>query len=274
MSLIEAIILGGIQGVSEFLPISSSGHLVLVPWVFGWKDPGLAFDVFLHLGTTLAIIFYFWTDLWRIFFAGILSVVQRKRGFDLDRLLFWWISVGTVPAVILGLSLGDQIETYFRSPLMVAFFLAFVGFLIYWMDEKYPAIRSFDEMKTSDAIWIGLAQACALIPGVSRSGSTIAMARRLGFQRQIAARFSFLLSVPVVLGALALEGKKISGHLMGLEGEITYWVGGLISSFVFGILSIHLLLQFLKHASLRVFSWYRLALASLIVLMSLFQGNQ
>lgn len=272
MSLIEAIILGAIQGVSEFLPISSSGHLVLVPWIFGWKDPGLAFDVFLHLGTTLAVILYFWSDLWRIFISGILSVIQRKRGFDLDRLLFWWISIGTLPAVAAGLSLGNQIEFYFRSPLLVAFFLAFVGFIIYWVDEKYPSTRSFEDMKTADALWIGLAQACALIPGVSRSGATIAMARRLGFQRQTAARFSFLLSVPVILGALALEGKKISGHLSGAEVEMTYWIGGLISSFVFGILSIHLLLQFLKHASLKVFSWYRLVIACLIVLMSVFHG--
>jgi len=268
MSLFEAIILGAIQGVSEFLPISSSGHLVLVPWVFGWQDPGLAFDVFLHLGTTLALVIYFWSDLWRIFFAGVMSLIQRKRGFDLDRLMFWWISVGTIPAVILGFSLGDQIETHLRSPLLVAFFLAFVGFLIYWVDEKYPATRSLEEMKTSDALWIGIAQAMALIPGVSRSGSTIAMARRLGFQRQTAARFSFLLSVPVILGALALESRKIVGNLGGLELTASYWIGGLISSFICGLLSIHILLQFLKHASLQIFSWYRLLVAALIVLMS------
>lgn len=155
---------------------------------------------------------------------------------------------------------------------MVAFFLAFVGFLIYWLDEKYPATRSLEEMNTVDALWIGIAQACALIPGVSRSGATIAMARRLGFQRQTAARFSFLLSVPVILGALALEAKKISGHL-GAPVNMTPWWGGLASSFVCGILSIHLLLQFLKQASLKVFSWYRLAIAALIVLMSLVQTN-
>jgi len=271
LNLFEAIILGAIQGVSEFLPISSSGHLVLVPWIFGWKDPGLAFDVFLHLGTTCALIIYFWSDLWRIFISGILSIWQRKRGFDLDRLLFWWIGVGTIPAVIMGLMLGNQIEAHLRSPLIVAFFLAFVGFLIYWVDEKYPSTRSLEEMKTTDAIWIGLAQACALIPGVSRSGATIAMARKLGFQRQTAARFSFLLSVPVILGALALEGRKIGGHFGGAETNATYWIGGLISSFVFGILSIHLLLQFLKRASLQVFSWYRLFVATVIVVMSLFQ---
>lgn len=269
MSVFEAFVLGAVQGFSEFLPISSSAHLVLVPWIFGWKDPGLAFDVFLHLGTVLALLLYFWGDLWRIFFAGLQSIWERRIGFEVERMLFWWISLGTVPAVVVGFTLGDWIESYFRSPLLIAFFLAAVGFIIYWVDERFTALRSIEEMSLGDSIAIGIAQACALIPGVSRSGITIAMARRLGFSRYAAARFSFLLSVPVMMGALALEGRKI--FTAGEGGLSTsYLVVGLLSSFVVGLLSIHFLLEFLKQASLKVFAWYRLGVAVLIIVMSLF----
>jgi len=267
MSLFEALVLGLVQGLSEFLPISSSGHLVLIPWIFGWKDPGLAFDVFLHLGTTLALILYFFGDLWRIFLAGMQSIWERRIGFEVERRLFWWIVLGTIPAVVGGLVAGDWIEAHLRSPLMVAFFLASVGFLIFWVDWYYPSTRTLEEMGPTDSIWIGLAQAFALIPGVSRSGSTIAMARRLGLNRYSAARFSFLLGVPVFLGALALEGRKIVGHL---ETDISwsYLATGLISSFLSGIICIHFFLEFLKRASLIVFAWYRLILAAMIVILS------
>jgi undecaprenyl-diphosphatase len=271
MSLWEAIVLGAVQGLSEFLPISSSGHLILIPWLFGWKDPGLAFDVFLHLGTALALIIYFFGDLWRVFFGGLSSLWERRVGFEIDRLLFWWILVGTIPAVVAGLAFGDYIEAHLRSPLLVAFFLAGVGFLIFWVDWQYPATRSLEEMTTGEAFLIGLAQAVALIPGVSRSGSTMAMARRLGFTRPAAARFSFLMSVPIVFGALALEGRKVIGHLGGEVGT-AYLISGLISSFVVGILSIHFMLQFLRRSSLKVFAWYRLLVAAMIVGMSLFFG--
>lgn len=269
MSLWEAVVLGAVQGLSEFLPISSSGHLILIPWIFSWKDPGLAFDVFLHLGTALALILYFFGDLWRVFTAGLASLWERRVGFEIDRLLFWWIVIGTIPAVVAGFALGDYIEAHFRSPLLVAFFLASVGFLMFWMDWNYPATRSLEEMTGVEALLIGIAQAFALLPGVSRSGSTLAMARRLGFNRTAAARFSFLLSVPVIFGALALEGRKIIGHLDGLFG-MDYLIAGLFSSFLFGILSIHFMLQFLRQSSLRIFAWYRLFVAASIVFMSLF----
>jgi|LakMenEpi03Aug12_release.lakeMendotaPanAssembly.Ray.scaffolds.fasta_scaffold255559_2 undecaprenyl-diphosphatase len=272
MSWFEALVLGAVQGISEFLPISSSAHLVLVPWVFGWKDPGMAFDIFLHLGTAAALILYFFIDLWGIFMAGLKSIIERRIGFEVERMLFWWIVLGTIPAVIVGLIFGDWIEANLRSPLLVAFFLAAAGFLMFWIDSRYPSGRSIEEMKGSDSIAIGLAQALALIPGVSRSGSTISMARLLGFNRHAAARFSFLLSVPVVLGALALEGRKVIGQLGG-EMSVGYLVTGFLASFIVGILSIHVLLQFLKHASLRGFAWYRLLVAFLIVGLSLIYGK-
>lgn len=272
MSIWEGIVLGAVQGLSEFLPISSSGHLIVIPWLFNWKDPGLSFDVCLHLGTALALILYFFGDLWRVFFAGLSSLWERRIGFEFDRLLFWWIVVATIPAVIAGFTLGDFIEAHFRSPSMVAFFMASVGFLMFWMDWQYPATRSIEEMTTGESFLIGIAQAFALIPGVSRSGSTIAMARRLGFNRHAAARFSFLLNVPVVLGALALEGRKVLGP-SAEPISLGYLIGGLVSSFVVGILSIHFMLQFLKQSSLRIFAWYRLAVAALIVAISLIWGK-
>jgi len=267
VSWFQAFILGAVQGFSEFLPVSSSGHLVLVPWIFGWQDPGLAFDVFLHLGTACALILYFWSDLWRIFWAGLRSVWERRVGYDVDRMLFWWIVWGTIPAVVLGFSIGDWIEATFRSPLLVAFFLALFGFIIYWFDERYPATRSLEELSWADSLLIGFAQALALIPGVSRSGSTMAIARRLGFNRYSAARFSFLLSVPVVMGALGLESRNILSQLGG-SISLGYLVTGFLSSFFVGLISIHFLLEFLKQASLRVFAWYRLFVAIAILLMS------
>ncbi|NDD04787.1 MAG: undecaprenyl-diphosphate phosphatase, partial [Proteobacteria bacterium] len=255
MSWIEALVLGCVQGVSEFLPISSSGHLILVPWLLNWGDPGLSFSVFLHLGTTLALLIYFFGDLWGIFIAGLKSIIERRVGYDMERMLFWWIFWGTLPAVVAGLSFGDWIEAHLRSPLLVAFFLAAVGFLIFWIDLRFPANRQLEEMTRAESFLIGLAQACALIPGVSRSGSTIAMARRLGFSRHAAARFSFLLSVPIIVGALVLESR----HLLGRAGSELGWgylMTGLLASFFSGLICIHLFLQFLKHASLKVFAWY------------------
>ena len=269
MNLFEAFVLGLVQGISEFLPISSSGHLVLIPWIFGWTDPGLAFDVFLHLGTTLALVLYFFGDLWKIFLAGLQSIWERRVGFEMERRIFWWIVLGTLPAVAGGLLAGDWIESHLRSPLLIAFFLAFVGFLIFWVDWYYPAGRSLEEMTSRESFLIGIAQAFALIPGVSRSGSTLAMARRLGFNRYAAARFSFLLSVPIVFGALAFESRKVAGQLGG-ELSWGYLAAGFFSSFFAGLLCIHFFLEFLRRASLVIFAWYRLFVAAAIVFMSVF----
>lgn len=266
--IFHAFILGLIQGITEFLPISSSGHLILIPWFFNWSDPGLAFDVFLHLGTLLAVIAYFFKDWWAIFKAGMASIIERRIGFDRHRLLFWLLVVATVPAVLAGLLLEKHVEGAFRAPLLIAVTLAGVGFLIYWIDGHYPSLRGIDELRMKDAIAIGLAQACAIIPGVSRSGSTMAMGRLRGMNREAAARFSFLMSIPITLGACLFESRKLSSPELSAVPS-GYLITGFLSSLIAGLASIHFLLQYLKNSDFRVFAWYRLVLAAVIIVSSL-----
>ncbi len=267
MTPFQAFILGLVQGVTEFLPISSSAHLVLVPWFFGWQDPGLAFDVFLHLGTLIAVLAYFAVDWWHLARAGVMSIIDRRIGYDRDRLLFWLIMVGTVPAGIAGLLFGSVVEEIFRDPVLIAIPLAFVGFLLYWIDGTYSALRNVDDLGFKDAIWIGIAQACAIVPGVSRSGSTMTMGRILGLSREAAARYSFLLSLPIIVAAALYSWKKLA---MQAGGAITTecLVVGFCSSAFFGLISIHVLLRWLRLADFRVFAWYRVILGASIILWS------
>lgn len=276
METFHAFILGLVQGITEFLPISSSAHLVLVPWFFKWSDPGLEVDVFIHLGTLAAVILYFFKDWWLLVKGGIASIIERRIGFDRYRLLFWLIVVATIPGVCAGLLLEKYAESTFRQPLIIATTLAGVGFLIYWVDGKYTALRTLDELRMKDALLIGFAQAFAIIPGVSRSGSTMTMARLLGMNREAAARFSFLMSVPITSGAVIWEFRKLFKPEMAstlAQVPHSYLITGCLSSLVFGLIAIHFLLQYLKNADFRVFAWYRLALGIFIVAYSLFIGK-
>lgn len=268
VSTFHAFVLGMVQGITEFLPVSSSAHLVLVPWFFGWQDPGLAFDVFLHLGTVVAIFAYFARDWVNLGKAAIASIVERRIGYEKDRILFWFLFLGTIPAVFAGLLFHEHAETVFRSPLLIAVTLSVVGLLLYWIDSSYPALRRIEELKLRDVLLIGFAQALAIIPGVSRSGSTMAMARLLGMNREASARFSFLLSFPILLGAFVFEAK---GFLEQASGSLSagYVLMGFLSSLIFGFLSIHFLLYYLRVADFRVFAWYRLVLAGGIIIWSL-----
>jgi len=268
MTVLQAFILGTVQGLTEFLPISSSAHLVLFPWFLKWQDPGLAFDVFLHLGTLVAVAVYFFNDWLGLAKAGVMSIVDRRIGFDRERLLFWLLVLGSIPAGIAGLLFHQQVEEIFRDPLLIAVPLAAVGFLMYWVDGNYPALRHVDELSFKDAFWIGIAQACALIPGVSRSGSTMTMGRLRGLTRESAARFSFLMSFPITLAAVAYEGKKLAetgGY--GISNECL--IAGFGASAFFGLLSIHVLLRLLRTADFRIFAWYRVMLAAGIIIWSL-----
>ncbi len=268
MTHFQSFVLGMVQGLAEFLPISSSAHLVLFPWFFGWEDPGLAFDVILHLGTLLALVVYFFKDLFRIFFAGVQSIFERKIGYDPDRQMFWWIMLGSIPGGVAGLLFHHQVETVFRDPLLIAIPLAVVGMLMYWVDHQFPAVREMDQMGTSHAIWIGLAQATAIVPGVSRSGSTITMGRLLGFKREVAARFSFLLSTPIILAAVLFEVKKYL-EAPTITTPVPILITGLASSTLFGILSIHFLLSLLRSMDLKWFAWYRILVAVVILIASI-----
>ncbi len=268
MSLLHSFVLGMLQGITEFLPISSSAHLVLMPWFFKWQDPGLALDVFLHLGPLLALLFYFFHDWMSLLKAGIASVVERKIGYHRDRQMFWFICWGTVPAAGAGLLFNDAVENAMRAPLLIAVTLSSVGFLLYWIDGRYPTLRSFDEISFKDALFIGFAQACAIVPGVSRSGSTMVMARLLGMSREASARFSFLLSIPIILAANLFEVKKL---LTLLEGSVdwTYLGVGLGSSMLFGLMAIHFLLGYVRSADFRIFAIYRMALAAVVVIWAI-----
>lgn len=268
MTTFQAIILGMVQGLTEFLPVSSSAHLVLFPWFFGWEDPGLAFDVFLHIGTLAAVLGYFARDWIAILKAGVMSIIDRRIGFDRDRLLFWLIVIGTIPAVMAGLLFHKQVESVFREPVLIAVPLAFVGFLLYWIDGNYPSLRHIEELTFKDAFWIGMAQAAAIIPGVSRSGGTMTMARLLGMNREAAARFSFLLSLPIILGACAFEWKKLAAQA-GTTIPMSALISGLASSAFFGMLSIHVLLHWLRTADFRFFAWYRVLLAATIIVLTI-----
>lgn len=255
MSIFQAIMMGVIQGIGEFLPISSSGHLVLAPWLFDWDVPGLTFDVALHMGTLAAVLLYFWKDWMELFKAAITGRNREKRK------LFWYLVLASIPAAVIGLSLKDILETVFRSPLVVGVMLIVFAILLYVADRR-KQIRSLDSMNVGDAILIGSAQALALIPGVSRAGITMTAARWFSFTREEAARFSFLLSTPVILGAGVLE---LSG-INPAEINLPFIIGVVVSAIV-GILSISLLLKFLRTFSFKVFVVYRILLGTLIIIL-------
>ena len=207
MDTVQTILLALLQGLTEFLPISSSAHLILLPRLLGWEDQGLAFDVAVHVGTLLAVILYFREDVRRLLLAWFASIVNRQM--SADAWLAWLVVLGTVPVALAGLLLGDVIETHLRSPMVIA--LATIGFgvLLGVADLRGRQARREDSLSVVDVIWIGLAQALALIPGTSRSGITMTAALALGLTRSAAARFSFLLSIPIIASAGALKFRDL-----------------------------------------------------------------
>lgn len=262
MSIFQTFILGLVQGLGEFLPISSSAHLVLVPWLFRWKDPGLGFDVALHWGTLLAVLVYFRNDVWLLIKGFFHSLFKSSRDFqnNIYQKLSWLLIIASVPGAIIGKLFEQKAETIFRSPLLIIFTLAIFGLIIWWVDYVGAKQKNLDRINWADALWVGLSQALAIIPGVSRSGSTIASGMFLGFKREDAARFSFLMSIPIIFGA----GLTSFGHFH--DGVTTMeLVVGFITSAIFGFLSIKYLLRYISNHSFKIFVWYRLALAALVL---------
>lgn len=253
MSWIQAIAYGLIQGLTEFLPVSSSAHLVLLPWLTGWTDPGLAFDVALHWGTLLAVLFYFRRDV-----ADL-----TKRLFLPDRKLPLQIIAATVPGAIIGLLLEKQAETLFRSPLLIAATLSSIGILLYMADKRKQETVALLNMPWSSAILIGISQGLAIVPGVSRSGITIAVALLLCLRRPDAIRFSFYLSMPIIFGAGLLKFK----HMLEALSEPTAILAFLVSA-ASGYFAIHLLVSLMKNRTLTPFVVYRLLLAGIILAVS------
>ncbi len=254
MNVFQALVLGVVQGLSEFLPISSSAHLSLVPFIFGWKDPGLAFDVALHLGTLAAVLWYFrqqWIDLTKAGFEILLT--RRVSGDDQWRAVY--IVIATIPAAIGGLLLQDYAETVFRNPMITAWALIILGVLLWAADHFSPQVRALRELRWIDALLIGLAQVCALIPGVSRSGSTMTAGRALGFDRTSAATFSFLMSMPITAAAAVV---KVPEALR--EGVTLPIVVGILASGISGWLAISVLLKYVSSKSFGIFAIYRVLL--------------
>lgn len=271
MQLWHAIILGIVQGLGEFLPISSSAHLVIVPWLLRFEDPGLAFDVALHFGTLLALIAYFYKD-WIAIFKSALSE-GTLRGASLGAqystsppfsapYLLWKLALASVPGAAIGYILEKQADTLFRSPLLIAGTMAAMGLLLWVVDQTSSKIKSMAHIGFTESIFIGLSQALAIIPGVSRSGITITAGLALGLNRNAAARFSFLMATPITFGACLVKAKAFRHS--GLNLELLAGIG--VSAF-FGFLSIKYMLSYLQHYSYKVFVGYRLAFSALVLVV-------
>jgi undecaprenyl-diphosphatase len=267
VSLIEAIVLGIAQGLTEFLPISSTGHLRIIPAFAGWEDPGAAFTAVTQLGTMAAVLLYFRHDLLRIARAWLRSVRDREARSELDARLGWYILLGTVPIGIFGILFKDQIETGARDLYLIGVTLIVLGLVLYVADKTSKRDRSIEQIRTRDGFLMGLAQALALIPGVSRSGSTITAGLFLGFDRTAAARFSFLLSIPaVVLSGLLELGSIVSGEEGQHTGAVELVVATVLA-FVTGYASIAFLLRWLTSHSMDIFVVYRVALGALVLIL-------
>ncbi len=265
--LFQALVLGIVQGLTEFLPISSSGHLILVPYLLGWNDPFidlLAFSVVLHGGTLLALLVYFREDWLRLVPAGLAAIRDRSFGADPDRRLAWLLVASTIPAAIVGVLFNDFIEQNVRQAGLVAIMLVAGGAVLWLADRWGPRTHTIDRLTFRGAIGIGVAQALALIPGVSRSGISIAASLFAGLDRPGAVRFSFLMATPVTAGAFAFEGLKLlRGEVTGVEpGPL---VVGVVAAFVAGILAIAVLLRYIRTRSFNVFVAYRVVLAVVVL---------
>ena len=255
MTPLQAIALGIIQGLSEFLPISSSAHLALAPWLFGWEDPGLAFDVALHFGTLLALLWYFRME-WLALVRGAVGIVTTGRIETPEKRKVVHLIVATIPGAIGGYLLQSRAESAFRSPQLIAIALIAMGVVLWLVDKLVDQARVLGEMRWVDAILIGLSQVVALIPGVSRSGSTITSGRGLRFDRESAAEFSFLMSGPIIAAAIIVEAPKALAQ-GGLTNEI---MSGVLASAISGWLAISILMRYISRHSYGIFAFYRVAL--------------
>jgi undecaprenyl-diphosphatase len=267
MSTLEAIVLGIVQGLTEYLPISSTGHLRVVPALAGWEDPGAAFTAVVQIGTTAAVLVYFRRDLWRIAVAWLDSVRQRGRRRDLDARLGWYIVLGTIPIGIFGFAFKDQIETGARDLYLIGTVLIVFGLIMLAADRLGSQQRDLESITVRDGLIVGLAQAMALVPGVSRSGATITAGMFVGFDRESAARYSFLLSTPAIVASALFEMRKfVGGEETGAgAGEI---VLATLFAFVVGYASIAFLLRWVASHSLGVFVAYRVVLGTLVIALT------
>jgi undecaprenyl-diphosphatase len=255
MTPLQAIALGIIQGLSEFLPISSSAHLALAPWLFGWEDPGLAFDVALHFGTLIAVLWYFRTE-WVALVRAAFGILTSGRIETPEKRRVIYLIIATIPGAIGGYLLQSQAASTFRSPQLIGVTLIVMGIVLWLVDKLVDQRRVLGEMRWVDALLIGLSQVVALIPGVSRSGATMTTSRGLRFDRESAAEFSFLMSMPIIVAAIVVEGPKALAE-GGLTNEI---MSGVVASAISGWLAISILMRYVSRHSYGIFAFYRVAL--------------
>ncbi len=257
---LQAAILGIVQGLTEFLPVSSSAHLIIVPWLMKWEDQGLVFDVALHLGTLLALLIFYWRR-WLEMGASLFN------GDRANQRLLMLLIIASVPGAIVGMALEKQAETVFRAPLLIAATMTVLGIALWYFDKTQPQLRRLHQISVFDALVIGLSQSLAIIPGVSRSGSTITTARIVGIAREDAANFSFMMATPIIAGAGLLESR----HLLheGISSDVLVGFG---FSAVFGLIAIAALVSFVRARSYGLFAFYRLGFAAFIVAVAMMRS--
>ena len=266
MTVFQAIVLGVIQGLSEFLPISSSAHLALTPWLLGWEPPGLAFDVALHLGTLIALVWFFWQE-WITLARAFGSIVMKRKIETESERRFAFVVVATIPGAAAGYLLKGYAETIFRTPALTGTMLIVMGVILWAVDREAPQVKGIKEMGWREAILIGIAQMFAIIPGVSRSGSTITAGRALALTREAAAVFSFLLSLPIITAAIVFKGSEAIA-----QGVTAPLIAGIIAAAVSGWLAISVLLKFISRNSYGVFALYRLVLGLFVLAVAFMRG--
>lgn len=262
MTVFQAVVLGVLQGLGEFLPISSSAHLSLAPWALGWPEPGLPFDVALHVGTLVAVLWYFrkqWLALTRAAYTSIRA--GRLVGETGQQLGF--LVVGTVPGAAIGYALQHQAETIFRTPVLTAAALIVMGVVLWVVDARAGRDRTLKRMGWRDAILIGLAQACAIVPGVSRSGATITAGRALGFDRAEAATFSFMMSMPIIAAAAVLKAPEAFS-----APDLTPVIAGMLAAAVSGWVAIAGLMRYVRLRGFGVFAVYRFILGAAVLTLA------
>ena len=284
ITMIQAIVLGILQGATEFIPISSSAHLIIVPWLFGWSDPALtslSFDVALHLGTLAAVLVFFFADWVRLVKAVWLSIRERKIGADPDRRLAWFVVIGTIPGGVAGVLFESKIDKLFHQPgvpiqpqamIVMALIIAWLGAMLLLAERLARHLKNLDSITLKDVLLIGLSQALAVFPGVSRSGSTITAGLGLGLNREAAAKFSFLLSAPIIAGAgLKSLWEVFSGVKTGAvaRADLVLFPVGILAAAISGYFCIRFLLKYLQNHPVDVFVYYRWVLAVLIVIVAL-----
>lgn len=261
LDILYAIFLGAVQGLTEFLPVSSSAHLIIVSWFVDGESLPLALNVALHCGTVAAVLIYFRKDWWQLT-RNALWALQAPRHRLKQQTLLIGLVIGSIPAGLIGLLWKDEIEHYLHKPILTIGPLIVVGFLLWWVDKRLPAERQLSQLTLKDAFFVGVFQAIALIPGTSRSGITIIGGRIMGFDRETAARFSFLLGTPAMLGAALLSADDL---LVSYQDPLFY--GGFLAAFVVGLVAIDLLLRIVRQYGLLSFAIYRFVLAFVLLIL-------